>query len=84
MKTALTFIITVLLVSPAAAKCWRQGNRVVCSTPQVQSWPKVYRRDECIGPVIMGECKGSILPKGGYRPTCYGEWLNGQCTGPMF
>ena len=44
----------------------------------------VYDEDECIGPVIMGRCHGSILPKGGYRKKCYGEWLGGQCTGPMF
>jgi hypothetical protein len=45
---------------------------------------KVYEASECIGPVIMGECKGSILPNKAYHPTCHGEWLNGQCTGPMF
>ena len=44
----------------------------------------VYSADECIGPVIMGECHGSILPKSAYHPTCYGTMLNGQCTGPMF
>lgn len=50
----------------------------------VQQGQKVYKADECIGPVIMGKCEGSILDKGGYHPTCHGEWLNGQCTGPMF
>jgi hypothetical protein len=45
---------------------------------------KVYDASECIGPVIMGECKGSILPDKAYHPTCHGEWINGQCTGPMF
>jgi hypothetical protein len=45
---------------------------------------KVYNRDECIGPVIMGRCEGTIAPQGGYRPTCHGQWINGQCTGPMF
>lgn len=44
----------------------------------------VYREDECVGPVIMGRCHGSVIDKGGYHPTCHGEWLNGQCTGPMF
>jgi len=44
----------------------------------------VYSPDECIGPVIMGECKGTIVPKGGYHKKCYGQMLNGQCTGPMF
>lgn len=45
---------------------------------------KVYSADECIGPVIMGRCHGSVIDKGGYHPTCHGEWLNGHCTGPMF
>ena len=44
----------------------------------------VYRDDECIGSVIMGECKGSIIDKGGHRPSCHGEWLNGECIGPIF
>ena len=44
----------------------------------------VYDEDECIGPVVNNRCHGSILPKGGYRKKCYGEWLGGQCTGPMF
>ena len=44
----------------------------------------VYNEDECIGPVVNNRCHGSILPKGGYRKKCYGEWLGGQCTGPMF
>jgi hypothetical protein len=44
----------------------------------------VYSPDECIGPVIMGECKGTILPKGGYHEKCYGTWLNGECIGPQF
>ncbi|WP_257287948.1 hypothetical protein [Endozoicomonas sp. SESOKO2] len=49
----------------------------------VQSGQKVYRPDECTGPVINGECHGAVIPKG-YVPTCYGTMLNGQCTGPMF
>lgn len=44
----------------------------------------VYSADECIGPVIAGRCEGSILPHGGHHETCYGEMLNGICTGPMF
>lgn len=44
----------------------------------------VYSARECVGPVIMGECQGSIVPSAAYHPTCHGEFLNGQCTGPMF
>jgi hypothetical protein len=45
---------------------------------------KAYDTSECIGPVIIGRCEGSILPNRAYYPTCHGAWLNGQCTGPMF
>ena len=51
---------------------------------QAPTGQKVYDANECIGPVIMGRCHGTILPKKAYHPTCYGSWLNGQCTGPMF
>lgn len=44
----------------------------------------VYDRDQCIGPVIMGECHGEIIDDGRYNKTCYGEMLNGKCIGPMF
>ena len=44
----------------------------------------VYSADECTGPVIMGRCHGAVVSKRGYQPTCHGEWLDGQCTGPMF
>lgn len=45
---------------------------------------KVYNADECIGAVVMGKCHGSVINKGGYKPTCHGEWMNGMCTGAMF
>jgi hypothetical protein len=45
----------------------------------------VYSQRECIGAVVMGECHGSILPDYSRpHPTCYGQMLNGTCTGPMF
>lgn len=60
-------------------------NTRTYSAPSIgpKKYEKVYRADECIGPVINGRCHGSILQKG-YAPTCYGTMLNGQCTGPMF
>lgn len=51
---------------------------------EYENGTKVYSADECIGPIIMGECHGSILPNKAYSPTCHGQMLNGQCTGPMF
>jgi len=44
----------------------------------------VYSASECIGPVVMGVCHGTILPNQGTHPVCHGEMLNGVCTGPMF
>jgi hypothetical protein len=51
---------------------------------QPRSGQKVYNASECIGPIIVGVCQGSILPNQAYHPTCHGQMLNGNCTGPMF
>ena len=44
----------------------------------------VYRADECIGAIVNSVCRGSILPKQSVHKKCYGQMLNGRCTGPMF
>ncbi len=44
----------------------------------------VYSPSECTGPVVAGVCQGQILPQSAYHPRCYGQMLNGVCTGPMF
>jgi hypothetical protein len=66
----------------------RPGPAIKKASPPVaggvEQGGKVYDGSECIGPVIMGRCEGTILPKKAYHPTCYGTWLNGKCTGPMF
>ncbi|WP_223523970.1 hypothetical protein [Pseudomonas sp. A-B-26] len=43
----------------------------------------VYREQDCIGAVVNDVCHGST---GAAQPmaTCYGQMLNGQCTGPQF
>lgn len=66
-----------------------QASNGIGSTPNADLVPplsgqKVYNASECIGPIIMGVCQGSILPNQAYHPTCYGQMLNGNCTGPMF
>ena len=68
----------------AGIQARRRSQSVALQEPAVSTGRKVYDASECIGPVIMGECKGSILPNKAYHPTCHGEMLNGQCTGPMF
>lgn len=62
------------------------GNGSAPNADLVQPPPgqKVYNASECIGPIIMGVCQGSILPNQAYHPTCYGQMINGTCTGPMF
>lgn len=50
---------------------------------QQQYGEPVYRAQDCIGAVVNGVCNGST---GAAQPraTCYGQMLNGQCTGPMY
>jgi hypothetical protein len=57
---------------------------IAASSNGQQFGQTVYNASECVGPVIMGVCHGSILPNQATHPTCYGQMLNGQCTGPMF
>jgi hypothetical protein len=55
------------------------------AAPNVGGGQTVYSPSECIGAVVMGVCHGSILPDYSRpHPTCYGQMLNGVCTGPMF
>ena len=57
----------------------------VVAAPNFGDGQTVYGQSECIGAVVMGVCHGSILPDYSRpHPTCYGQMLNGVCTGPMF
>jgi hypothetical protein len=62
----------------------RRGAMQARSASEDDQGKTVYSASECVGPVIMGKCEGSVISNGGYHPTCHGELLNGQCTGPMF
>lgn len=46
----------------------------------------VYHAEDCIGPVVAGVCHGAVAPSAqAVNPQrCYGQMLNGQCTGPSF
>ncbi len=44
----------------------------------------VYSPSECVGPIVAGVCRGTILPNQATHPVCHGEMLNGTCTGPIF
>lgn len=50
--------------------------------PYSQGVP-VYRSDECAGTIVAGVCHGTVIPKQAYRPRCYGQMLNGVCTGTL-
>lgn len=76
------------------AQQWRDSlglpSRATLTQQQLQQLPMqqqygepVYRAQDCIGAVVNGVCNGST---GAAQPraTCYGQMLNGQCTGPMY
>lgn len=44
----------------------------------------VYPKSACIGPVVNGVCEGMIQSTDPKPKRCYGEMLNGRCTGPVF
>jgi hypothetical protein len=55
------------------------------AAPNIGEGQTIYSPNECIGAVVNGQCHGSILPDYSRpHPTCYGQMLNGMCTGPMF
>jgi len=55
------------------------------AAPNIGEGQTAYSPNECIGAVVNGQCHGSILPDYSRpHPTCYGQMLNGMCTGPMF
>jgi len=54
------------------------------TAPNAGGGQTVYSPSECIGPIVMGVCHGAILPHSATHPTCYGQMINGICTGPMF
>ena len=56
----------------------------VIAAPSSGDGQTVYSPSECIGAVVMGVCHGSILPDYSRpHPSCYGQMLNGICTGPL-
>lgn len=93
MKRSFKLIITISVIflfscaSPASYEMVRPSPYKKYSPYKIEGddfGTNVYSPDQCIGPVIMGECKGAIVPKGGYHEKCYGDWVGGECTGPQF
>lgn len=52
--------------------------------PSGQQGVPMYPQSSCIGPVVNGECHGTILYPGPAPKRCYGTVLFGKCTGPEF
>lgn len=74
-----------ILMDKSTRSSTTSGRRVIIYQPTGRNRNEtVYDADECVGPVIMGRCRGSILPKKARHPICHGVWLNGRCTGPVF
>lgn len=69
-----------------AAPQSRPSSSVVVPNSGSDALPGIpmYPASSCIGPVIMGECKGTILNPGPAPKRCYGTVLNGKCIGPEF
>ena len=78
-RALIAVVITCTLTACAYGGHTRTGGYSAGSAGQ-----PVYSPDECIGPIVMGVCRGQILPNSAYHPRCYGQMLNGICTGPMF
>ena len=84
----LIFLLLLLLAGNAVA----DGDMVVLppgTKPPVSAGPKqpgtpVYPKDTCTGPVVNGVCRGGVIPRDAWQKRCYGEMLDGKCTGPMF
>jgi hypothetical protein len=74
--------------SPVVEEDAEEGHSpsgTLVAAPNFGDGQTVYSPSECIGAVVMGVCHGSILPDYSRpHPTCYGQMLNGVCTGPMF
>jgi len=82
------FLLLLMLAGNAVA----DDDMVVLppgTKPPVSAGPKqpgtpVYPKDTCTGPVVNGVCQGGVIPRDAWQKRCYGEMLNGKCTGPMF
>jgi hypothetical protein len=49
-----------------------------------QSGTPVYKESDCIGAVVNGVCHGTIQSTDPMPQRCYGQMINGKCTGPQF
>lgn len=45
----------------------------------------IYLPGECIGAIVNGVCRGSVIDTNPQRPRCHGVLMpDGSCTGPVF
>jgi hypothetical protein len=90
VDTVITIVATPFVVLAVAAIIRYGGadDAITYSDPEpgnttaVYGGTPVYNASQCIGPIVMDECKGSTI--GPPAKVCYGKIINGQCTGPAF
>jgi hypothetical protein len=96
----MSFLLMLLLISTTGCTelndarrdylQWRDSIDLPRQTTSMQQEMQVqqygqpeYRAQDCIGAVVNGVCHGSTSAEQP-QATCYGQMLNGQCTGPQF
>lgn len=65
---------------------WRLVTAQSGFDSQLKSRPTftpVFAADRCLGPVVLGECKGSIAATGNIQSYCAGKFVNGECLGSV-
>jgi hypothetical protein len=89
MRLALLFGILAIggvasATEPSMATPGRNQPPTLPPLGQNEPGKPVYPESACIGPVVNGVCEGTIQSTDPKPKRCYGEMLNGRCTGPMF
>lgn len=80
------YILLLALCSctPAMVDSFHRAQHMPDNSIDYSAPNTVYNAEQCIGAVVNGVCNGTISPDASYHPSCHGEWVGGQCTGPLF
>lgn len=52
--------------------------------PAVQGGQIVFDQSECAVPLAHGRCPGLVVMRSTAPPSCHGQIIDGQCSGPVF
>lgn len=88
MRTAITLALLLMALAAMAEEpplviAGPNQPPILPPAGQNELGTPVYPKSACIGPVVNGVCQGTIQPTDPKPKRCYGEMLNGRCTGPM-